>query len=71
MPLVKVYIDKGSLPSGRRIDLARKITDLMVRETGMPQHYTWVMVHEIPEEEWIVDRLTVTELKKKLAGEKG
>ena len=34
----------------------------------MPQHYTWVMIHEIPEEDWIVDRLTVTELKANLSG---
>jgi hypothetical protein len=25
------------------------------------------MIHEIPEEDWIVDRLTVTELKAKLS----
>jgi phenylpyruvate tautomerase PptA (4-oxalocrotonate tautomerase family) len=61
--------DKGSLSSAQRIDLARNMTDLMVKETGMPQHYIWVMVHEIPEEDWIVDRLTVTELKQKLARE--
>jgi 4-oxalocrotonate tautomerase family enzyme len=68
MPLVKVYLDKGSKNAEQRADLARKITDLVVKETGMPQHYTWVMVHEIPEEDWIVDRLTVTELKAKLSG---
>jgi hypothetical protein len=28
------------------------------------------MIHEIPEEDWIVDRLTVTELKAKLSGTK-
>ena len=38
-----------------------------MRETGMPQEYIWVMIHEIPEGDWIVDRLTVTELKKKLS----
>jgi 4-oxalocrotonate tautomerase family enzyme len=68
MPLVKVYLDKGSKNAEQRADIARKITDLIVKETGMPQHYTWVMVHEIPEEDWIVDRLTVTELKAKLSG---
>jgi Uncharacterized protein, 4-oxalocrotonate tautomerase homolog len=68
MPLVKVYVDKGSMSSKQRIELARKITDLMVKETGMPQQYMWVMMHEIPEEDWVVDRLTVAELKKKLAG---
>jgi 4-oxalocrotonate tautomerase family enzyme len=71
MPLVKVYLDRGTMSAKQRGDLGRKITDLIVKETGMPQHYTWVMIHEIPEEDWIVDRLTVTELKAKLgAGKK-
>ena len=70
MPLVKVYLDKGSQSVQQRADLARKITDPFVKETGMPQQYTWVMIHEIPEEDWIVDRLTVTELKAKLSGTK-
>ncbi len=29
MPLVKVYLDKGSKNAKERADLARKITDLM------------------------------------------
>jgi len=70
MPLVKVYLDKGSQSAQQRAELARKITDLIVKETGMPRQYTWVMIHEIPEEDWIVDRLTVTELKTKLSGKK-
>jgi 4-oxalocrotonate tautomerase family enzyme len=67
MPLVKVYLDKGSRTAEQRTDLARKITNLIVKEAGMPQQYTWVMMHEIPEEGWIVHRLTVTELKAKLS----
>ncbi|MDD1669391.1 MAG: 4-oxalocrotonate tautomerase family protein [Methanomicrobiales archaeon] len=70
MPLVKVYLDKGSQTAKQRADLGRKITDLIVKETGMPQHYTWVMIHEIPEEDWFVDRLMVTELKAKLSAGK-
>jgi len=68
MPLVKIYLDKGSQHAKQRADPARKITDLIVKETGMPQQYTWVMIHEIPEEDWIADYLTVTELKAKLSG---
>jgi phenylpyruvate tautomerase PptA (4-oxalocrotonate tautomerase family) len=37
MPLVKVYLDKGSQSAQQRAGLARKITDLIVKETGMPQ----------------------------------
>ena len=70
MPLVKVYLDKGSQSAQQRAELARKITDLIVKETGMPQAYTWVMIHAIPEEDWIIDRLTATELKTKLSGKK-
>jgi 4-oxalocrotonate tautomerase family enzyme len=70
MPLIEMYLDKGSMTAAQRADLARKVTDLIVRETGMPQHYTWVMIHEIPEENWIIDKLTVTELKAKLSREK-
>lgn len=68
MSLVKGYPGKGSKNAEQSADLARNITDRMDKETIMPQHYTWVMVHEIPEEDWIVDRLTVTELKVKLSG---
>jgi 4-oxalocrotonate tautomerase family enzyme len=70
MPLVKVYIDKGSQSAEQRADLGRKITDVIVKETKMPQEFVWVMIHEMPEEDWLVDRLTVVELKKKLAESK-
>jgi len=68
--LLKYTSIKVSQSAQQRAELARKITDLIVKETGMPQQYTWVMIHEIPEEDWIVDRLTVTELKTKLSGKK-
>ena len=68
--LLKYTSIKVSQSAQQRAELARKITDLIVKETGMLQQYTWVMILEILEEDWIVDRLTVTELKTKLSGKK-
>ena len=70
MPLVEMYFGKGALTDEKRSDLSRKVTDLMVSEAKQPQHYTWVIIHEVPQENWMVDRLTLPELKAKLAQEK-
>ncbi|HEC76180.1 MAG TPA: 4-oxalocrotonate tautomerase [Thermoplasmatales archaeon] len=69
MPLVEMYFGKGSLTDKQKAELSRKITDLIVKETKQPQHYTWIIIHEIPVENWMVDRLTLPELKSKLAME--
>lgn len=65
MPLVRIYRGRGSKTAEEGEDLARNITDLIVKETGMLPQYTRDMMHEIPEEDWIVDRPVVTELKAK------
>ena len=70
MPLVEMYFGKGALTDEKKSDLSRKVTDLMVSEAKQPQHYTWVIIHEVPQENWMVDRLTLPELKAKLAQEK-
>ena len=70
MPLIEAYFGKGALTADQKADLSRKITDLVVKEAKQPQHYTWVIIHEVPEENWMVDRLTITELKAKLKTEK-
>ena len=70
LPLVEIYFARGVLTDGQKAELSRKITDLIVKETKQPQHYTWVIIHEIPAENWMVDRLTIPELKAKLAAEK-
>ena len=49
--------------------MSRKVTDLIVKEAKQPQHYTWVIINEIPVENWMVDRLTLPELKAKLMAE--
>lgn len=70
MPLIEMYFGKGALTEDQKADLSRKVTDLVVKEARQPQHYTWVIIHEIPEQNWMVDRLTVPELKAKLMAEK-
>jgi 4-oxalocrotonate tautomerase family enzyme len=69
MPLVRMYFSEGELTTEQKADLSRKVTDLIVKEAKKSQHYTWVMVHELPAENWMIDRLTLPELRAKL-GEK-
>jgi 4-oxalocrotonate tautomerase family enzyme len=70
MPLIQMYFGKGALTDEQKANLSRKVTDLIVEEAKQPQHYTWVMIHEVPLENWMVDRLTLPELKAKLMAEK-
>jgi 4-oxalocrotonate tautomerase family enzyme len=66
MPLIQMYFAKGTLNEEQKVELSKKITDLIVNEAKQPQHYTWVIINEIPGENWMVDRLTIPELKAKL-----
>jgi len=70
VPLIEMYFGKGALTDAQKADLSRKVTDLIVKEAKQPQHYTWVLIHELPEANWMVDRLTLPELKAKLQAEK-
>jgi len=71
LPLVMMFFGKGALTADQKAELSRKVTDLIVKEAKQPQHYTWVIINEIPAENWMVDRLTLPELKAKLtAGKK-
>ncbi len=66
MPLVEMYFGSGALTDEQKADLSRKVTDLIVKEARQPQYYTWVIIHEVPETNWMADRLTLPELKSKL-----
>ncbi|MEM2875561.1 MAG: tautomerase family protein [Candidatus Bathyarchaeia archaeon] len=68
--LVMMSFGKGALTDEQKAELSRKVTDLIVKEAKQPQHYTWVIIDEIPPENWMVDRLTLPELKAKLVAEK-
>jgi len=70
LPLVMMFFGKGALTDEQKAELSRKITDLIVKEAKQPQHYTWVIIHEVPVENWMVDRLTLPELKAKLKAAK-
>jgi len=70
LPLIEMYFGKGALTDDQKAELSRKVTDLIVKEAKQPQQYTWVIVHEVPGENWMVDRLTLPELRKKLQAEK-
>ena len=65
-----MYFGKGALTNEQKAELSRKITDLIVKEANQPQQYTWVIIHEVSPENWMVDRLTLPELKAKLKAEK-
>ena len=67
---MKCFFGKGALTDEQKAELSRKVTDLIVKEAKQPQHYTWVIIHEVPPENWMVDRLTLPELKAKLKAEK-
>lgn len=69
LPLVMMFFGKGALSADQKAELSRKVTDLIVKEAKQPQHYTWVIINEIPVENWMVDRLTLPELKAKLMAE--
>ena len=62
MPLIELTFGIGELSEEQKIRLCQKITDLVMKEAKVPQHYTWVMLHEIPAENWMIDRLTVPQL---------
>ncbi len=65
-----MYFGSGALTDEQKADLSRKVTDLLVKEAKQPQHYTWVIIQEVPDANWMVDRLTLPELRAKLKAEK-
>ncbi|RLI11344.1 hypothetical protein DRO35_05200 [Candidatus Bathyarchaeota archaeon] len=54
----------------QRVELSRKVTVLIVKEAKQPQHCMQIIINEVPAENWIVNRLTLPELKAKLMAEK-
>ncbi|MCD6529347.1 tautomerase family protein [Candidatus Bathyarchaeota archaeon] len=50
MPLIEMFFGKGALTDEQKAELSRKVTDLIVKEAKQPQHYTWVIIHEVPPE---------------------
>jgi len=69
LPLIMIFLGKGVYTDEKKAELSRKVTDIVVNELNVPQHYTWVIINEIPAENWMIDRLTLPELKEKLRAE--
>jgi len=44
---------------------------LVVKKANQSQRYTWVVIHDLPAENWMIDRFTLAELRAKRAQEKG
>jgi phenylpyruvate tautomerase PptA (4-oxalocrotonate tautomerase family) len=70
LPLIEIYFGKGAQTEEQKAELSRKVTDLIVKEAKQPQHYKWGIIHKDPAENWMIDRLTLPELKAKLQAEK-
>ena len=70
MPLVEISLEKGVLSAEEKLKVAREITEILVKEAKQPKDYTWVIFHELPEENWIIGGLTIPEIKAKLMEKK-
>ncbi|MCP8303860.1 MAG: 4-oxalocrotonate tautomerase family protein [archaeon] len=70
MPLVDIWLGKGALSDEEKKKLASSVTDVIVKEAKQPKQFTWVLIHEIPPNDWMVGGLTVPELKKQMQEKK-
>ncbi|MFX0201015.1 MAG: 4-oxalocrotonate tautomerase family protein [Candidatus Hodarchaeota archaeon] len=70
MPLIEMTFGKDALTAEQKVNLAKKVTDLVVQEAKQPKDYTWVVIHEEPMENWLVGGLTMHEVKAKMMQEK-
>ena len=51
----ELIFGKGALTDEQK-NLSRKLTGVIVKEAKQLQQYTWVLIHYIPVENWMVDR---------------
>lgn len=70
MPLIMMNFGKGALSDEQKADLFRKVTDLVASESKQPKEGTWVVINEIPSENWLLGGLTLPEFKAKLIEKK-
>jgi 4-oxalocrotonate tautomerase len=70
MPLVMMYFGAGALTPEQKTDLSKKVTDLIVKEAKQPREGTWVVINDVPIENWLVGGLTVAEFKATLMQQK-
>jgi phenylpyruvate tautomerase PptA (4-oxalocrotonate tautomerase family) len=51
LSLIEMYFVEGDLTEEKKIELSKKVTDLIAVETGKP--YAQVIINEIPKANWI------------------
>ena len=70
MPLIEMSFAQGALTAEQKVNLSRKVTELVVQESKQPKDYTWVVIHEEPLENWLVGGLTIQEVRAKMQQKK-
>ena len=58
MPFVNIQILKGH-PQKRKDDIARRVTDAISEETGLPKEAIWVVFEDVAAPDWYVGGKTV------------
>ncbi|CAM5777002.1 4-oxalocrotonate tautomerase [Labrys miyagiensis] len=58
MPFVNIQILKGH-PQKRKDDIARRVTDAISEETGLPREAIWVVFEDVAAPDWYVAGKTV------------
>ena len=62
MPYISIEHVADEFSAAQRVDLGRKITDLIAAAAGVPPELVWISFHEIPAENWMIGRKTIAEL---------
>ena len=58
MPFVNIQILKGH-PQKRKDEIARRVTDAISEETGLPKEAIWVVFEDVAAPDWYVGGTTV------------
>jgi 4-oxalocrotonate tautomerase len=61
MPYINIQIAKGHSEE-RKSRIARRIADIVMEETGLPDDAVWIVFQDIPTEQWFVGKRSVREL---------
>ncbi|MDR2012523.1 MAG: tautomerase family protein [Rhodanobacter sp.] len=69
MPLI--VFEAGQMKKEVKAELIRRLTDVSVEVTGIPKELYFVSIHELPDDDIAVGGVTVSELKERLAQQRG
>lgn len=53
MPFINIRIFEGHSKE-RKAKIAKKITEIVHEETGVPNEYIWITFQDIPADEWAI-----------------